>query len=247
MASRDVAAERLVEAYELLSSYVSHGSMQADDQFDETFARLAEMVPRSLVRPIARAHRVVVIPRAELDALRAGGTTTLRPRAHGSWARSERAALMCLRSRFAAMGDDMAALVVAKSIRTDQVVVDVQRVYETLGFDCGTVEEWGLYASWEEEVIVRQDAAMLTLSIRDVSHAFLPGDHHALRPFGGEVAWSEDAQDLVVVDAVADAQPGAPDGLWDVTVDGADVTVRWDARGRSWEIDPTGPEARRGP
>lgn len=241
-------AKRLLEAYELISGYVTHGSMDTDDQFDGWFGRLRELVPRDLVRPVSVVHRAILIPANDLAAIRAGGTFALRPRVHGSWSRSGDAALRCLRGRFATMRDDMAAIVVTKGVDPDRVVVDVRAVYEALGFDADCVEDWERYASWEEEVIVRQDASMLNVSAADVSVAHLAGDRNALRPIRGERVWFEEEGQLLVIDDVPDDQPGKGEGTWTVRIGGrGPATVAWDGRADAWEISGPMPEAGQSP
>lgn len=230
-------AHDLLEAYELLSAYVSHGAMDADDQFDGWFEKLAELVPRRLVRPVSHVHRTVIIPARDLAAIRAGGRVTLRPRAFGSWSRSRDAAFRCLRGRFARMGGDMAAIIVTKPVTRERVVVDVQEVYGALAFDVDGVEDWERYASWEEEVIVRQDASMLSISAADVTVAHLHGDPEALRPLAGERAWSERDGDMLGIEHVDRHQPGAAEGVWDVEVAGrGGATLAWDGRADAWEV-----------
>jgi hypothetical protein len=187
----------LLEAYELLSSYVSYGAMTDDGQFNDLFEELSGLVPRETIRPIEHAYRVIVIPIADRDALLAGKPLTLRAREFGSWSRSEEAARRVVRSRFLRMEDDQAVVVFRKPVTRESVVVDVQKVYTTLGFDAGEVEEWGLYASWEAEVILRQDAALLTIGSGDVRLSFAAGDLDAIRPLEGEEAWSDAEEDLV--------------------------------------------------
>lgn len=228
----------LLDAYELLSSYVSHGAFGDDGQFDDLFDELAGLVPHDTVRPLDTAYRVLVVPAEDLDTLLAGGTLPLRPRRFGSWTRSEDAARRVVRSRFLRMDDDQAVVVVAKPVTRESVVVDVQQVYRRLGFDVGEVEEWGLYASWEAEVILRQDGPLLAIGAGDVRLSFRTGDLDAVRPQEGEMAWSEELQDVVEIVDVHEEQPFKADGLWHVGLeDGGEMAVTWNGRQAAWDVD----------
>jgi len=231
--------EKLRQAGDLASEYVTYGAMRSDQQFDDLFSQLAAIVPERCRRTPLTAWRVMTVSGSEYRQLQAGLNISLRPRAFGSWTKDKSAARLLLRGRCAiANGDDM-TLVVRKDLAPDACVVDIEALYQKLKWDSSDVDEWDRYVHWEREVILKNDAYLLTIRPVEIVSAHAAGDLHALRPYPDERAWSPAAEDFFEIDSVADEQPFAADGVWLVENHDGELAVKWDARNSCWESTTT--------
>lgn len=218
---------------ELLSEYVTHGKMDADDMFDGHFRNLMEMQPERSSAPL-RLWRVLVLPQDVVERMRAGEEIALRPRAFGSWTRSKDAIAPLLRKRAQSMSHQDVAIVIEKVIPSGTWMLDVERSYRDHGWTHPDFTEWQQYVVWECEVLVAQDPEMLTIGADDVVSF-----HEASSAFGvpvaGETCWLPDFVGRPKIVSVPADQPEAAEGIYAVETDEGTGRVRWNGTECCWD------------
>lgn len=243
MTSTQEDTDELARVGEALSEYVGLGALKDGSEFDVQFSEIERLLPSRLRQAPAVAYRVLVLSGEDHARIAGGGELRLRDRTFGSWTGDERATRMLLRGRVAAAADGKVVVVVAKPVPEGAVVADVEAVYRALGWNVDEMECWFRYASWERELILRQDAELLTIRPRDVVSVHAPGDLSVLAPLPGERAWDEGADALVEIDVLPDGQPHAADGTWLVQADdGSERAVSWNGRVGAWDVVPVPPD-----
>ncbi len=139
------------EIYELISAYVTHGSMQTPDEFDEMFDRLWNLLPRP--RSAETLYRVLRLTPDQLREIETTGLM-LERRRYSSWTKSPKALerIMYGRRQYGTI-----LVVVCVRIPARNILVDVAAFFEKHGLTSHDFEEWHRYVRWEQEVIVREN------------------------------------------------------------------------------------------
>lgn len=216
-------------AYNLISEYVTHGQMRADDQFDGVFDELWHLLPRPGDR--YTLFRVLGLPREQVERLKSGQRVALRPRAFSSWTKSERALGRLIAGR---RGGGLVPVVVRKAVPGSAVVIDVERFYRENHFTEG-YDEWARYVAWEQEVIVRHDGAF-GIGPEDVVR-IVEDSPPVEAPEPGDViintsGWEEEIEDVPA------QQPRAAEGVFQVLVNGGERVWVRDVGDGEWEELP---------
>jgi len=228
----------MLEAGELLSSYVTHGALKDDTQFDGILGELAGLARWDRKHPVP-VWRVVLLTPDKVAALRDGASVSMRPRRFGSWTRDEGAVRLLLRARHASTSGGGCLAVLRKTLGPETWALDVEAMYRKLGWDHPDVGEWSQYVQWEREVVVSQeDAGWSVVRPEEVVSLHPESDRTALWPAKGEVFWNGDWSECLTVDAVPDAQPEAEDGVFTVSCRGETRKIIWDRRFNTWDTAP---------
>ena len=236
--------ERMFEAAEMLSSYVTYGSMRTPDQFDDRFQDIDALLPEALKQAPRTAWRAIIVTQPAFEQLQAGESLALDPRAFSSWSTSKTSAERFLRDRVHAAKPGEVGLLVEKATFDERVLVDMCKLYRTLDWDCSDVEEWGRYVEGEKEVIFHNSPRLLVIAPDEVCQAqpalrmqMVTDSPTAgvMRPFLGEWVYDKAEGLDFKVAAILESQAFlAEGGVWTIEGDNGEIysIVR---NGQEWE------------
>ncbi len=229
--------ETMLRAFEDVEEVVGLGRYHDSPEAIERLLAL----PRGLT-PTTRAE----IPLYRVYALDAPGYADVIDRGlridHApvtSWTRSRTAARMILRGMLGRPGTHR-VVIIAKTVPSKHLLVDVPELYRRLGFDDECVESWDLYARWEQEVFL-ENLPPLDLRQEDVLETGNPEDPEAYRPLIGERIWVETAESMDVIHGITGIRKRLKDREhWRVTTEtGRAGLAYYDHRHHSWNLRHT--------
>lgn len=226
--------QSLMRAFETVEEIVGLGGYHEDPRAIEGLLALPEGLTPCPPGDV-RLYRVFALD-AQAYADLIGPGIRLKPAAIASWTRSSSAARMIARGTLKRTATHR-AITVARAVPGAQILVDVAALYRRLSFDQPCVESWDLYARWEEEVFVR-DMAALDLTSADIVHEADPADREAYRPLDGERIWVEADEEMDTIQQVeGPATTRKAVDHWRVVTEGGHAGwAYYDERHHSWNL-----------
>lgn len=222
------------EAYELILEYVTHGEMASPTQFDASFDRLMQLLPRPRKGQIL--FRVLRLHIDQVAQIRTGGLILPEHRRYTSWTKSQTALDRLVWDRQKGV-DGESVVVIRQEVPAQNIVVDLVAFYRKYRLNNPDFSEWDRYVRPEHEVIVRHDGpwvitpdmvAEITTSIADTS---------VQPPLKGQAFLATNGKwERIAGMADADDQPGSS-VFAILTVHGDLAFVRKDRKGRWIEVD----------
>lgn len=217
-----------LKAYELISGYVTHGSMSAGDEFDGDFDTLMRILPRPR-RPM-RLYRVLRLDSPHIAQIDKGGLR-LSERRYSSWTKSKDSLDRLLYDR---QRDGSKLVIIQAMIAGNNIVVDVAAFYRQNYFTSGDIPEWSRYVRPEQEVIVRHDGPWL-ITPEMVVEIVEPKTSSDRTPRVGEWFMASDGTKERI--AVVDLE-NSSDGVYRITTESGDpVFLRLNRQGKWIEIE----------
>ena len=144
-------------AYDIISSYVTHGSLKSPNEFDNQFDKLMRLLPRPQREMLL--YRVLRLSDRQIQQIQTG--LTLEARRYSSWTKSQRSLDRLLYDR----RHDQKLVVIKSQIPPQNIVIDVANFYKKHQLTTGDFEEYGRYVKPEQEVIIRDISLTITLEM----------------------------------------------------------------------------------
>lgn len=195
------------EAYDLISGYVTHGSVTEPGQFDPWFERMLKLLPRP--RSSKTLMRVLNLNDEQLAAVQTDGLN-LELRRFQSWTKSTASLERLVYDR----DKGVLPVVIKEIFPPSAIVVDVVAFYRQWHMTSSDFPEWSRYVLPENEIIVQHDGAM-----RITTSMLVPQEYHTLSeapPKAGDTFTSGGTRERIRSLADPEEQPGH--GLYAVIV-----------------------------
>jgi hypothetical protein len=215
----------LTEVYMFVSQYVTHGEWRTPTQFDADLTKLMTLIPRP--EHPEHLYRALRLSDQQLRDYKAG-TLVLHDRKFSSWTKSLDSAHRVAQVK----GTNV--IIVEQAFAPEHIVIDIPEFYEEHEYTrFGEFPEYHNYVKIEQEVIVYHSGEITVTA--ENSKVWSPP---AITPpmIGDKVFYHDDDHEGLDIDAVAQEQPFAQRGLFDVELSDGDQATVCNTGPGEWEI-----------